>query len=131
MDAKINQQTAQPINGANPTSIQPTPLLKQIEKQDYKKVSDKLKAVSSENALKILAFVKDNPGRAVGDISAGAGVEQSLTSHHLNKMKLLGILSYERNSKQAFYRIVNQSEVSAFLDLATKLEINIHRLFLH
>ena len=121
MDAKINQQTAQPINGANPTSIQPTPLLKQIEKQDYKKVSDKLKAVSSENALKILAFVKDNPGRAVGDISTGAGVEQSLTSHHLNKMKLLGILSYERNSKQAFYRIVNQSEVSAFLDLATKL----------
>lgn len=121
MESKANQPTAQPVNASKPLPAQLSPLPKQIEKPNYQDASDKIKAIASGNALRILAFMQDNPDQSVTDISKGVGIEQSLVSHHLTKLKMLGVLKHERTCKNSHYRISDTEMVSMFFALVSKL----------
>ena len=73
-------------------------------------VADVLKAVAHPTRLKIVELLV--PGEmSVGDIVAGIGEKQSITSQHLNMMKDKGVLGRRRDGAKVYYQIENKNVI--------------------
>ena len=70
-----------------------------------------LKAVSDENRLKIICFLKENE-RCVCEIVKFLQLPQNLVSHHLKILREQGILNTRKEGLKVFYSINNQNIVS-------------------
>ena len=46
--------------------------------------------------------------RTVSELADLVGAKQSLTSHHLNRLKLSGLVASRRDEKFIFYRLENE-----------------------
>jgi DNA-binding transcriptional ArsR family regulator len=81
------------------------------------------RALSDENRLRILAMVDGQ--RPVSQVVAGVGLSQPLVSHHLRKLRLVGLVSVERQGPFVYYRVAD-ARLPALLEelgeLAARLE---------
>ena len=64
-----------------------------------------LKTIAHPIRLGIVELLGRNEKLSVNEISEGLNIEQSLTSHHLNNMKLKGVLGSERSGKNVYYSL--------------------------
>ena len=65
-----------------------------------------LKCIIDENRRAIVRQLEDGE-MAAGEIAERLGMEQSLCSHHLAKLRNCGLVEAEQRGKSVFYRIAN------------------------
>jgi ArsR family transcriptional regulator len=63
-----------------------------------------LKCIIDENRRAIVRQLAEGP-MAVGEIAEGLGMEQSLCSHHLAKLRTCGLVEAEKRGKSVYYKI--------------------------
>lgn len=64
-----------------------------------------LKTIAHPIRLGIIELLHENEKLSVGQICQRLGAEQSLISHHLSNMKIIGLLSSKREGKNVFYSL--------------------------
>ena len=74
-----------------------------------------LKAVAHPMRLGIIHLLEQHPRLSVSEICEMLQSEQSLTSHHLQNMRLKGILSVKREGRSMFYTL-KERDVSLILE---------------
>ena len=65
---------------------------------------DFMKALSTSTRLMLLCSLMDGE-RTVTELAEMVGAKQSLTSHHLNRLKLSGLVSARRDEKFIYYSL--------------------------
>lgn len=92
-------------------------LMKQQESsiQRLEKAALILKAVAHPARLAIVDLLRTHQELTVSEIIEAIGIEQSLTSHHLNNMKIRGILGSKRAGKQIYYYL-KERDVAKVID---------------
>tara|TARA_R110002049_G_scaffold55697_1_gene154072 strand:- start:28 stop:333 length:306 start_codon:yes stop_codon:yes gene_type:complete len=83
-----------------------------IEKMD--KIADILKAIGHPIRLEILRIMNESESLNVAELMNLTGIEQSLLSHHLIKMKDKGVLKSERKGRNINYSLVDRSILRLF-----------------
>ena len=68
--------------------------------------SDLLKAMGTPIRLLLLCSLFDKE-MSVGELSEKVSAKQSLTSHHLSKLKAAGLVSSRRDEKFVYYSLSN------------------------
>ena len=76
-----------------------------IQKLEMEKAAFILKSIAHPSRLAIIDILSKQPWQAVSEISDKLDMEQSLTSHHLNIMKMKGVLESERDGKSIKYKL--------------------------
>ena len=82
-----------------------------VDEERLEKLAFILKSIAHPMRLGIVDLLTHYEQLSVNEISEKLGLEQSLTSHHLNNLKLKGILTSYREGKNIYYRL-KMSEVS-------------------
>lgn len=82
-----------------------------------------LKTVAHPARLAIIELLRNNNRLTVTEIIENIEVEQSLTSHHLNNMKIKGILGSVREGKQIFY-FLKEKDVAKVIDCIRNCNAN-------
>lgn len=92
-------------------------LMKQQESsiQRLEKAALILKTVAHPARLAIVDLLRTHQELTVSEIIEAIGLEQSLTSHHLNNMKIRGILGSKRAGKQIYYYL-KERDVAKVID---------------
>lgn len=70
-----------------------------------------LKTVAHPVRLQIIELLDKKEDLSVNEISEAIKTEQSLTSHHLNNMKLKGILSSKKEGRRVKYSLKEKAVV--------------------
>ena len=65
-----------------------------------------LKSIGSPHRLMILCLLMDGE-KTVSEISEAIGAQQSLTSQHLTRLRLHGLVAVERRGQFAYYSIAD------------------------
>jgi DNA-binding transcriptional ArsR family regulator len=76
-----------------------------LQKQEMEKAAFILKSIAHPSRLAIVDILSKQPWQAVSEISDKLDMEQSLTSHHLNIMKMKGVLESKRDGKKIKYKL--------------------------
>lgn len=71
----------------------------------FVKAAEILKVISSPYRLEIIKFLEDDNYRAVYEIQAHIGIESTLLSHHLAKMRDKRILISFRKGRNIYYKL--------------------------
>jgi len=78
-----------------------------------------LKCAADDNRRKILLYL-GNKEHSVNDIVKKLKLEQSLISHHLNKLRCCGLVKTKKTRKNIFYFLADQ-EIYSILKKVEKL----------
>ena len=81
-----------------------------IGEEQLEKVAETLKVVSHPARLRIIEILEEGE-RSVTEIQEFLGITQSLTSQHLNNMRVRGVLQSRKNGNMVFYSILNPDVV--------------------
>ncbi len=76
--------------------------MESIDSEKIVAASEALKAIAHERRLHVLCVLLDGK-KNVGELQVLTGISQSNLSQHLAKMRLLGVLTSERDGKQIYY----------------------------
>ncbi len=76
-----------------------------IDNQKLESVAFVLKTIAHPLRIGIVDLLSKNEELSVNEICEKLGSEQSLTSHHLQNMKLKNILGSRRDGKNIFYHL--------------------------
>jgi ArsR family transcriptional regulator len=82
------------------------------------KINEFLKIIADTNRFKILVFLKDEP-KCVCKIFPMLKISQKLASHHLLKLKKLGLVDQKRDGNFIFYS-VNKKNIKKYLKLLNR-----------
>lgn len=82
-----------------------------------------LKTVAHPLRLGIIHQLEVYPRMSVSEICQKLGSEQSLTSHHLQNMKLKGILSSKREGRNIYYSL-KERDVSLIIECLENCNCN-------
>ncbi|MEL6656150.1 MAG: metalloregulator ArsR/SmtB family transcription factor [Bacteroidota bacterium] len=82
-----------------------------------------LKVVAHPLRLSIVHILEQQPELSVSDICKILGSEQSLTSHHLQNMKLKGILASRRDGRSVLYSL-KERDVSLIIKCLEHCQCN-------
>jgi ArsR family transcriptional regulator len=93
----------------------------QVEKLE--KVAYILKTVAHPMRLGIVHLLEQHDRLSVSEICEKLGSEQSLTSHHLQNMRLKGILSVKREGRSMYYSL-RQKQVSMIIECLENCQCN-------
>ncbi len=93
-----------------------------LDDEKFEKVAFILKTIGHPVRLKIISYLSKFGSMSVNDICEKCEVEQSLISHHLNNMKLKGIVSSQREGKSIYYSI-KLDEVLTVINCMSKCDI--------
>ena len=74
------------------------------------KVAETLRVVSHPARLRIIEILEEGE-RSVTEIQEFLGITQSLTSQHLNHMRVRRVLPSRKNGNMVFYSILNPDVV--------------------
>jgi len=85
-------------------------------------MAEAIRILGHGQRLQILEYLDLHGESSVNDIVAGIGARQGAVSQHLNKMRLAGILSCRRDSRQVYYAIAAESPVTILNCLRRKYE---------
>ncbi len=73
------------------------------EAERLERIAFILKTVAHPIRLGIIRLLEIHPSMHVTEICEALNVEQSLTSHHLQNMKIKGLLSSKRDGRKMIY----------------------------
>ena len=82
-----------------------------------------LKTVAHPTRLGIVYLLEQYPRLSVSDICDMLGTEQSLTSHHLQNMRLKGILEAKRDGRSMLYSL-KEKDVSMIIECLEDCKCN-------
>lgn len=82
-----------------------------------------LKTVAHPMRLGIIHILEQHPRLSVSEICKMLGSEQSLTSHHLQNMRLKGILSVKREGRSMMYSL-KEKDVSMIIECLEDCQCN-------
>ena len=85
-----------------------TTIIKNISSLDLDRIAHILKTVAHPVRLQIIGMLAKKSNLTVTDIYEQIGIEQSLASHHLVKMKENGILECRRDGKTMLYSLTDK-----------------------
>jgi DNA-binding transcriptional ArsR family regulator len=94
--------------------IEPTPIAPKMNAEKIGKIANVLKTIAHPVRLSILEVLDDRKSMSVTELMAYLGIEQSLLSHHLSKMKDRGILNASRDGKNIYYTLAEDSLTKIF-----------------
>lgn len=85
----------------------PTGLGQPIDRQSAEELADLLKAVADPARLRILAYLRSQPGctACVADITEAVGLSQPTVSHHLRRLAEAGIVESEKRGYWTWYSL--------------------------
>ncbi len=93
-------------------SIKPDQSDKQAKQLEQ--VAEVLKVIAHPLRLKILKHLGTEKRSSVSELIEETGVEQSLLSHHLIKLKDKGVLNGEREGKNVYYTLADDHILNIF-----------------
>lgn len=102
--------------------VKPTALNEQ-EAEKLERIAFILKTVAHPLRLGIVHLLEQHPRLNVTDICTALGYEQSLVSHHLQNMKLKGILSVKRDGRSMMYSL-KERDVSLIIECLENCQCN-------
>lgn len=105
------------------TQIKETYLINEAEAKRLERIAYILKTVAHPIRLGIIKLLEVNPRLSVTEICEALGKEQSLTSHHLQNMRLNGILSVKRQGRSMLYAL-KEKDVSLIIDCLDNCQCN-------
>jgi ArsR family transcriptional regulator len=82
-----------------------------------------LKTVAHPMRLGVIHLLEQHPRLSVSEICKMLDTEQSLTSHHLQNMRLKGILSVKREGRSMYYSL-KERDVSLILECLENCQCN-------
>ena len=82
-----------------------------------------LKTVVHPMRLGVIHLLEQHPRLSVSEICEMLDSEQSLTSHHLQNMRLKGILSVKREGRSMYYSL-KERDVSLILECLENCQCN-------
>jgi DNA-binding transcriptional ArsR family regulator len=74
-----------------------------IRESTASKGASKLRALGDEARLSVLIALLRNGPQCVSKLQEVLGMEQSLLSHHLRSLRMLGLVNGERHGRQVIY----------------------------
>lgn len=98
--------------------------VKVLDAKQLEKAAFVLKNIAHPTRLAILQLLHQNERLSVSEICDKIKVEQSLTSHHLSNMKIIGILSASRDGKNVFYSLKENSVID-IISCLESINVNI------
>ncbi|MFT4667069.1 MAG: DNA-binding transcriptional ArsR family regulator [Polaribacter sp.] len=82
-----------------------------------------LKTVSHPIRLGIIHLLEQHPKLSVTAMCEMLGTEQSLTSHHLQNMRLKGLLSVKRDGRSMMYSL-KEKDISMIIECLENCQCN-------
>ena len=98
-------------------------LLNDKEAEKLERIAFILRTVAHPLRLGIIHLLEQHPRLSVSDICGMLGSEQSLTSHHLQNMKLKGLLSVKRDGRSMLYSL-KERDVSLIIECLENCQCN-------
>ena len=95
-----------------------------INQEKLTKISDIFHGLAYPVRLQILDLIEDGKDYGVSEIREHINIEASLLSHHLSKMKSVGILESYRNGRNIYYRLA-LPEITKVLDCIYECELKL------
>ena len=95
----------------------------EAEAERLERIAFILKTVAHPIRLGIIKLLEVNDSLSVSDICRRLESEQSLTSHHLQNMRLKGILSSKRKGRSRMYKL-KERDVSLIIDCLDNCQCN-------
>ncbi len=89
-----------------------------VEQEELEKAAFVLKTIAHPTRLAIIDYLSKEGRKKVSEICNDLKLEQSLTSHHLNTMKLKGVLGSAREGKNIFYylKLLEVTQILSCID---------------
>lgn len=87
------------------------------------KVAEILRVVAHPVRLQMICLMDNDAEHSVSALAQATGCEQSLVSHHLNAMRLRGLISPRREGKQVFYSL-KEKELLSLMGCLQKCKCN-------
>ena len=81
-----------------------------------------LKGIGHTVRLQIIQLLESGKPLSVGDIQAALDIEQTVLSHHLSKMRDMGLLVAERDGKRIYYKLKDE-QISQIITCMKKCDI--------
>ena len=100
-----------------------TGILKKKEAEKLERIAFILKTVAHPLRLGVIHLLEQYPRLSVSEICEKLGSEQSLTSHHLQNMRLKGILSVKREGRSMMYSL-KERDVSLIIECLENCQCN-------
>ncbi len=98
-------------------------ILKKSTSEKLERIANILKTVAHPLRLGIVHLLEKHQQLSVSEICKMLESEQSLTSHHLQTMRLKGILSSQRDGKSMLYSL-KEKEVSLIITCLENCQCN-------
>ncbi len=98
-------------------------LLNEKEAEKLERIAFILKTVAHPLRLGIVHLLEQHPRLSVSEICTMLGSEQSLTSHHLQNMKLKGLLSVKRDGRSMLYSL-KERDISLIIECLENCQCN-------
>lgn len=98
-------------------------ILDEQEAEKLERIAFILKTVAHPLRLGIIHLLEQHPKLSVSDICTMLNSEQSLTSHHLQNMRLKGILSVKRDGRSMMYSL-KERDVSLIIECLENCQCN-------
>ncbi len=101
----------------------PTTLIDAELAEKLERIAFILKTVAHPTRLGVVHLLEQHPRLSVSDICEMLGTEQSLTSHHLQNMRLKGLLKVEREGRSMMYSL-KEKDVSLIIECLDNCQCN-------
>ena len=102
---------------------EPTVTPKESQAQKLERIAYILKTVAHPLRLGIIHLLMQHPHLSVSEICEYMDSEQSLTSHHLQNMRLKGILSVRRQGRSMLYSL-KERDVAQIIECLEDCQCN-------
>ena len=103
--------------------MEPKGIINKEEAEKLERIAFILKTIAHPTRLGVVHLLEQYPELSVSDICERLGTEQSLTSHHLQNMRLKGILSSRRNGRSIMYSL-KERDVSLIIECLENCQCN-------
>jgi ArsR family transcriptional regulator len=95
-----------------------------VNVEKLERIASILKTVAHPLRLGIVHLLEQHPQLSVSQICERLDSEQSLTSHHLQTMRLKGILSVQREGRSMLYSL-KERELSMIIECLEHCQCNV------
>ena len=85
-----------------------------LDPSTLNRVAEILKTIAHPARLAVIELLENGEEYSVASLMEKTGVEQSLLSHHLSKMKDRGILKSRRDGKNIYYSLMDNNLTRIF-----------------
>ncbi len=95
---------------------------KKLPPEFLEMMSEVIRILGHSQRLQIIEYLDIHGESSVNDIVEGIGARQGAVSQHLNKMRMAGMLTCRRDSRQVYYTVAAEGPVTILTCLRRKFE---------